>query len=226
MEQPVKHRVIGIFVILSVLVIIAPLLTKSTKPAWLSKQGDKRFDVPLAPETSVSMAIKPIIKKELQALKHIEITIPSSRAEVALATASAQLAKEISKVAVLENVVKKKGIKGSDVSKQNHDRLEENGHYEISETGKSNPGHLSRSKADKVYTLQIATFIKTAHAQRLMQKLQQLGYTPYQRKYSTTTGKNFIAIMLGQTSTKTDLRVLQQKMDNFLNIKSIIVTVD
>lgn len=226
MDERVKHRLVGVAVIVSIAAIFAPAMMK---------KSNQRFENPVS--ASVKLPPKPALprvaateEKELfKTVKIAHIDIPEAREDFKAVSTIAK-AEPLTPVNVMPvNPVAAKAVAQNETIKLHvTPKLAANKVQTASAKKalalKKTLANQAKPKAiaKNAYAVQLATFSRQANAVSLINRLKTKGYRGFFTKVSTAEGQVY-KVFVGQTSERQKAQLLQQQLASAMQIKGFIV---
>ncbi|STX51643.1 Sporulation domain-containing protein [Legionella busanensis] len=240
-DERLKHRLIGVAVIVSIGTIFAPALIKKSshrfdqtisiqlppkpiapKVALPEKQQVFKtmkvahVNIPAVPDDSKSAVI---VKAEpISALNDLKSTIVIATKETLkpndqiIVTQRLKTPEPTSSVKVTVATVKKQQLPNSYIAPVQNSK-------NLLVKGKS----LKTSNSNNYYAVQLGTFSQQSNALALVNKLKSKGY---QASYTKVASKNGVVyrVIVGQLNQKQQAILLQQRLANTMQLQGLIVT--
>lgn len=203
MEERVKHRIVGLAVILSVGVIITPAVVKKSAQRY-ELQRTVRANLPKHPPLP-----KVAVVDEQETFKQIKVAhINLDKSEVqtkfnnTIATASplAKTAPKVAKVKIAKTIQSQKPL------------------LKYSKTSKT------IKKPIKRYSVQLASFTKQKNATKLTHTLNKKGYNARTSQVTNKKGLVIYQVLVGSENKKNNAVRLQHRLAQTTKLKGIIVT--
>ncbi|MGQ3887719.1 SPOR domain-containing protein [Legionella sp. CNM-1927-20] len=242
-DERLKHRLIGIAVIVSIGTIFAPVLIKKS-----SHRFDETISIKLPPKPITPKLSMPEKQQVFQTMKVAHVDIPAVPNDIKSSNVKVK-AEPISALNDLKStivIVTKETIKPNNqvVAAQKIKIQDSTSASKVKVTVATAPKQLSNSyiapvqssknllaKANKslkptgskYYAVQLGTFSQQSNAIALVNKLKNKGY---QAAYRKVVGKNGVAyrVIVGQLSQKQQAIVLQQRLASAMQLQGLIVT--
>lgn len=231
MDERLKHRIIGLAVVVSIAAIFAPAIIKKSHQRFDAnvnvsiKLPPKPIlpNVPVAKEKTVFETVKvahveipPIPKPTKQVLAQAQPLNQPAEVKQAVGSMVAQ-----AKVEPLIRVKPKSSLvlaATKVISKQKKQVKP------LSATIKPNQTvRLANAKDKEAYFVQLATFTKQQNAEVLLKKLRLKGYKAAYNKISTPTGPVY-KVIVGQGDPKEVALHLQKQLASSMQINGFIIT--
>lgn len=240
MDERVKHRLIGLAVILSIAAIFAPAIIKKSNQRI---DDNVSVSVKLPPKPIPPKVAMPDEQEMFKTVKvaHVEIPdIPKETAGPALAKAESLSQLNDVKEAVGPMVAKAK-VQPTQVAKQKSTVVAAATKKvttstvtpkRVSVAAKSKPAaksvQVAKSRVQTpivkdLYAVQLATFSKQKNADALVSKLRSKGYKASYNRVSTPQGMVY-KVIVGHGRPKDQAKLLQQQLASVMQIKGFIVT--
>jgi DedD protein len=233
LDERVKHRLIGLAVILSIAAIFAPAIIK---------KSNQRFDESVS--VSVQLPPKPVPPKVAMPderamfgtvkVAHVEIpAMPSQQTVVKIAKAEslslmnevrapviaqAKIAapslpkQKITTIPVVPKIVAKKVVKNISTPSV---RV-------VAQDNKNRVPATVKASLKGFYAVQLATFAHQHNAGLLVSKLREKGYKATYNKITTRNGTVY-KVIVGHTNQKEQARVLQKQLASAMQLKGFII---
>ncbi|KTC78282.1 Sporulation domain-containing protein [Legionella brunensis] len=243
MDERVKHRLIGLAVILSIAAIFAPAVIKKSNQRI---DDNVSVSVQLPPKPTPPKVAMPEEKEMFETVKVAHVEIPDVPEDIANSTlAKAESLSQLNDVKqAIEPMVAKAKIEPSRVVKQKPAMI-------TAATTKATTTKVATKKAPSVkpkivasikkpttiakkptanmatgkgrYAVQLATFSKRQNADSLVSRLRAKGYKASYNKVNTAQGTVY-KVIVGQGHPKEQAQRLQQQLASVMQIKGFIVT--
>lgn len=211
LDEHVKHRLIGLAVILSIAAIFTPALIKKS-----NQRMEERISV------SVKLPPRPLLPK---------VAIPSEKTLLkTLHTAQVDFPKTTK--------APKSNLKATSLSQLNELR---EALASVAEHAKTKPIQIIHKKPvlatsatktlkkltqspkiKEYYTVQLATFSKQENAESLLKKLRAKGYTANYHKMTSAKGSLY-KVVVGKVRQKEQAQVLQQQLASTMQINGLVI---
>lgn len=225
MDERVKHRLVGLAVIISIGAIFAPAIMK---------KSNQRFDNTVS--MSVKLPPKPLLpkvaakeeQKMFESVKVAHVELPSVREDF-------QTVSSIAKAEPLTPVnetrepvaIAKNEVLNLDVSPKNIAKVKPRVTVFSKPPVVKKNEPISRVAKNKAvaksgYAVQLATFTRQANAMTLMNRLKSKGYKPSLNKITTRDGVIF-KVVVGQTTEREKAQLLQKQLASAVQIRGFIV---
>lgn len=232
MDERVKHRLVGLVVILSLAVIFAPAMIKKSSQRLDNSMGmrSKLPDKPIEPRVAVTDK-----QSVFQTIKVAHVTLPPPSSHKIEKTVQ-QPAPVLAKVTVPETTIVPVKLPSSlvtipppaaaelafkaPVKKPPVVKIKAKAKAKASAVLKLTKKPLSPESS---YTVQLASFTKQQNAQVLINTLQKKGYKALVTKLAQKQGKIY-KVTVGQALAKKDALRLQNKLATNLQLKGFIVS--
>ena len=232
-DERVKHRLIGLAVILSIGAIFAPAMMKKSNQRF---DNNVNVSVELPPKPAqpdVAMTEKEALFEEVK-VAHVEI--PDVSEELPVSTvAKAEFLSEINEPVVEPSMIAKiqetPGFKRMDKAPV---VAANKPHTAPKKIAKAKPyikpkaiskGKQSMPITKEVYAVQLATFAKQYNADSLVSQLRAKGYTATYNKFTTNDGVVY-KVIVGKIKERKRAQFLQKQLVNAVQIRGFIVTTD
>jgi len=227
MDERVKHRLVGLAVIISIGAIFAPAIMK---------KSNQRFDNNVS--ISVKLPPKPILpkvavaeeQKMFESVKVAHVEIPSVREDFQTVSAIAK-AEPLTPVNETREpvAIAKNEVLNLDVSPKNLIKVKPKANVVALKKPvvvKKNEAATRVAKgkvaAKNGYAVQLATFTRQANAMTLINRLKNKGYKPSLNKIATRDGIIF-KVVVGQTTERQKAQLLQKQLASAVQIHGFIV---
>ncbi|KTD20438.1 Sporulation domain-containing protein [Legionella lansingensis] len=238
MDERVKHRLIGLAVILSIAAIFAPAIIKKSN----QRIGDNvSVSVKLPPKPTPPKVAIPNEKAMFETVKVARVEIPEVPASLEESTLSkAQSLSELKQIkeAVEPMVAKAKTEPAKLIKQKLKPTIVAAATKSISNqqqrkvdskpvTAMTKPATVAKKaivhNTKGRYAVQLATFAKQQNADSLLSKLRAKGYNATYYKVNTRLGPVY-KVIVGQGNQKEEAKLLQQQLASVMQIKGFIVT--
>ncbi len=239
MDERVKHRLIGLAVILSIAAIFAPAVIKKSNQR---PDGNVSFSVKLPPKPVPPKVVVPEKNKLFETVRvaHVEMpeptmvtgsTIPALTKAQPLSGLSEikQIAEPMALKAKLESekivspkpalvVAAKKTVINKSVALPHPDPK-----INAKSTSTVAKKPLPSKPAEGRYAVQLATFANKQNADSLLAKLHAKGYKATYNKVATKEGVVY-KVIVGQATQREQAKVLQKQLASAMQIQGFVVT--
>lgn len=197
MDEKVRHRLVGIAVIVSLGVIVTPaMLKKSSQPYDLQKTANYR--IPKRPQLPKVVVVDK--KETFSGVKIAHVNLDKSMhhhdkpVQIAQASPIKPVAKLTGKTVKQEKVIPKKI------------------------TAKKN-----QSDNSKRYTVQLASFTQSKNAASLVARLSKKGYHAKTLRRANQKGRVIYQVVVGHEKQKEDAQKLQQRLAQTIKLNGIVI---
>lgn len=211
MEQGLKQRLMGAFVIITLVVIFVPMFFEEKEPA----QEELQVNIPNPPVNNSTVSLQEptrpsIINPESEVNEETE----SNEALDITENNGNLLAQEESQTNVTEAEQQENGVNKPDVTQQDAtDTVPA-----VSDTEKP---ALSSQGIPESWAVQVAAFKDDVNADKLVKKLQAAGYKAYAKTISSE--QKLVRVFVGPLLTKDKALTIKNELDNAYKVKSMVV---
>lgn len=228
MDERLKHRLVGVAVIVSVAAIFTPAIMKK------SSQGFDRTHIAIklpAKPTPPNITL-PTEQMMFHSIKVAHVDIPSVSDEKKMAPAVAKAMPIVTKpsiqVATKQVIAKPQENKPAIAYSA---RVAATKVANTANTMKKAPTTkpiLARTKPKPLaqplanYSVQLATFSQQTNAVSLVSKLKSKGYKAFLNKTNTSKGTVY-RVLVGQVNKKQQAQILQQQLASMMQMKGFVV---
>ncbi|CEK10872.1 SPOR domain-containing protein [Legionella hackeliae] len=240
MDERVKHRLIGLAVILSIAAIFAPAIIKKSNQRI---DDNVSVSVKLPPKPALPKVAMPDEEEMFETVKVAHVEIPDVPEEVTNpALAKAESLSQLNDIKeAVEPMVAKAKVEPAKVAKQKPTIVAAATKKVSAPVVKKTPvvakakpvarpvKHAQVAKKSMTaptgkgrYAVQLATFSKQQNADLLVSKLRAKGYKASYNKVQTAQGTVY-KVIVGQGHPKEQARVLQQQLASVMQIKGFLV---
>lgn len=208
MDEKMKHRVIGMIVIVSILMILSPIVLKTTEPSWQTLHRRGEFQIPKKPKPLPTVIVKRPVKewraptefntKNLDNKEPIKLTLKEVKA-LPMKSRVESLPKVVSKPAEKNNIASLAPPRQSRVS------------------NKHTSAHSVRA-----YHIQVATFSLEKNALKLKYQLEKLNKPAFVKRYRTHQGKHLYQVHLVGSFDKNEASRVAVELKKRLRVDSLL----
>ncbi|VEG90159.1 SPOR domain-containing protein [Legionella spiritensis] len=245
-DERVKHRLIGLAVILSIAAIFTPAIMKKSSQRF---DENVSISVKLPPKPIPPKVVIPEQKKLFESVKvaHVDIPAVDDEPQPAPTIARAEPLSQMNKARITTTIsrevpatmpasasntstVKEASAKKISVAKPVAVKTKSVPtrsvtNKKIAATKKTAAFAKPMAKGKNKYTVQVATFSKQNNALALIAKLKKKGYHANMNKVSDEHG-TFYKITVGRADEKLQAQKLQQQLINSMQLRGFIVTTE
>lgn len=226
MDERLKHRLVGLAVILSVGVIFVPAVMKKSNQRF---EGKTTVSLKLPPKPVLPNVAMPSDKTLFKTMKvaHVDIASVGQRTQPVIHVAKAESLTQMSKTKVISSIAKKE-VKISVVPSLQDKKIVLT-HAKLAakasllqmaqNTAKAKPSMVSTTK----YAVQVATFTLHSNAVSLVSKLKTKGYIAAVKE-SGDKKKIVYRVLVGRADQKQEAQRLQQQLASAMQIKGFVVS--
>lgn len=241
-DERLKHRLIGIAVIVSIGTIFAPALIKKS-----SHRFDETISIKLPPKPNTHKLSLPEKPQVFQTMKVAHVDIPAipddNKSSVKVKAEPISALNDLKSTIVVATretlkpqkviAIQKPKIKNSNPPSQvkftaiSTTKQQPPNSYIASVQGSKNllvkSNKSLKSTGSNYYAVQLGTFSQQSNAIALVNKLKAKGY---QASYNKVVGKNGVTyrVIVGQLNQKQQAILLQQRLENAMQLQGLIVT--
>ncbi|WED44157.1 SPOR domain-containing protein [Legionella cardiaca] len=245
MDERVKHRLIGLAVILSIAAIFAPAIIKKSNQRI---DDNVSVSVKLPPKPTLPKVAMPEKSEMFETVKVAHVEIPDVPEETNKPTlAKAESLSQLNDIkTAIEPMVAKAKIEPAKAVKQkptivaaatkvvtttklaNRKPATPAKPKIVAKVSKPVPVKVAQKPVVKVmakgrYAVQLATFSKQQNADSLVSKLRAKGYKASYNRVNTAQGTVY-KVIVGQGHPKEQAKLLQQQLASVMQIKGFLVT--
>ncbi len=212
MDERMKHRLIGIIVIVSILMILAPIVLKTTEPSWHTLHRRGEFQIPQKPKPLPTVIVKKPVK-EWQAPSEFKTTILDKK-PIKLTLKEVKPLPMQTHIETLPKVTLKKLI--PKVTKPRH-----SGHMVKRPKGRSISKVAPKHQRYR-YHIQVATFGHERNALSVQKQLKVMGLRSVVKRYKTKQGKELYQVHLLESFGKEKAYRIARKMKKTFKVDSLL----
>jgi cell division septation protein DedD len=237
MERKTKYRTLGILVIIAVVIVLLPFVSRRNEfasdtvaikaPPFPSQTinmssglEDVSSEVPPQPDVQQEAAAAKVDKGvQLETDDVISTTHPSIINEVEVPDINAPKHREntkrdVSEVRFVQNEVP---IKRNSLAESNHIK---NSTHQISKLANNSMVDFKNI----LWVVQLGSFKNKKNALRLVNQLRANGYHAFIQKMSNDTLGEHTRVFVGPANKKTDANILAMRLENDIHIRGIIIS--
>ena len=212
MDERMKHRLIGIIVIVSILMILAPIVLKTTEPSWHTLHRRGEFQIPQKPKPLPTVIVKKTVK-EWRAPNEFKTTTLDKK-PIKLTLKEVKPLPMQTHIETLPKVTLKKLT--SKVTKPMH-----SGHIVKRPKVRSISKLASKHQRHR-YHIQVATFSNQRNALSVQNRLEKMGLRSAVKQYTTKQGKQLYQVHLLESFSKDKAHRITLKMKKKFKVNSLI----
>jgi DedD protein len=227
-NERVKHRLIGLAVILSLVAIFAPAIMKKSLRNF-DDNLNISVELPSKPASpKIAMLKEEALFKTVKAA-HVEIPpLPKIKSESTLA--KAELINPADNVVTLPSIpviakaesVAQNPVNAAPELKKKHIGQPQELESSPQALNEPTPHPLSIKLAKNNYAVQLGTFSKLSNATALVKKLHKKGYRAIHSKV-IIQNKIYYKVLVGQPMVKEQAKILQKQLADAVRIDGILV---
>ena len=198
LEERVKHRLVGLVVILSLMTVLLPAIMKKS-----NHQLDENMNL------SVRLPAKPISPKvEIPEEKALFETVKIAEVDLTVRSEIAKLPQTV-KAEPLQQ--KEKMIAVSNVKPQTNPANE-----------LKKLKSVAKTKIHESYAVQLASFSVKKNAEALVKKLRDKGYKANYNKFSGKKG-DYYQVIVGKVARSEEARALQKQLAESIKLQGFVI---
>lgn len=227
MDERVKHRLVGLAVIISIGAIFAPAIMKKSNQRF---ENNVSVSVKLPPKPVLPKVAVPEEQKMFETVKVAHVEIPSVREDFQTVSsiAKAEPLTPVNETREPIAVAKNEPLSLDVAPKQVAKVQPKASIVAINKTVAAKKNRVV-AKVEKVkalpkngYAVQLATFTRQANAVTLINRLKSKGYKASLNKIATREGVIY-KVIVGQTAERQKAQLLQKQLASAVQIKGFIV---
>lgn len=227
-DERLKHRLVGIAVLVSIAAIFVPAIMK---------KSNQRFDkstiaIKLPPKPSLPQVTVPTEANAFRQVKVAHVEIPAIKDEEPLVSslAKAEPLKQINNVTSLEEdtsvkLAEKALVQKSTKTESFVEAERSSSKKPVVTAAKKMAPSLAKTKTPHLsrYSVQLATFTNEKNATLLVSKLKNKGYHAFSNKITTSNGTVY-KVLVGQENKRQNAQQLLQQIATAMQMKGFIVS--
>ena len=216
MDERIKHRLVGVLVIIAMAAIFVPAMVKTSQHHF---EDNLKLSVKLPAKPPLPKVVILDKKNLLKSVKVAQVTLPKTVIPArTIALAKAQPIMPVMPVSIVPSAPKL--TNHTVVAKKKSDIMRNNVSKGVPVT-KTNI--VIEGVKKPLYAVQLASFSQQSNAQNLVDLLRSKGYVASYNKASGREGALFYTVLVGQLGQRDQALHLQQQLVSSLKLNGFIV---
>ncbi len=201
LDERTKHRIIGVIVVISVIMILAPVVLKTTEPTWHTLHRRGEFKIPKKPDALPRVIVKKPIKN---------FRVPDAIATVDLDKAN-HLTLQLKPVTLAAIGAHNQRIKDKSISKKARRKV-----------APTVVAHPSDGNNTTHYRVLLATFRVQKNAKKLQEKVSGMGLDAKVNEYVSPKQHTLYRVELVKRFSRDKATAIIKKMQQKLFVNGVI----